>query len=1053
MDAAVDAAFVSMDAARDGGSSRDAPGDDATADAALDAALAPPDAPSIVDAAVTPDAFAECASTLDCPALPHMTATCDGRCRYDCDTDFEDCNTSLADGCEIDTRSDPEHCGSCPNACGTYAHTSTSCVMGSCRYDCASDHASCDATLPDCETALGTAAACSGCGMTCMGAFALCDGPPYACTSTCASPREICGSSCVDTTSSPAHCGGCDMPCPDRAFATELCETSACTLSCDPNRGNCDGLDGNGCEINTLTSLAHCGGCDMPCAFDHASESCVGGTCTFGACEGHFDDCDGSTVNGCERDLDSDASHCGACGHVCPASTQCIAGVCNPFIDVAPGEAHACALRDDGTAYCWGTNDAGQLGDGTSDDRGLPRVVVGSARFSQITTGVAFSCAIERSAGAVYCWGRNQEGELGDGTRAGRATPAPIQPRTDFAAAFAGRRFLEVRAMQSSACARDDAGAVWCWGRNDRGQVGDGTTAEADAAVRLGLTDVRQISAGYDFGCARLMTGEVRCWGGNAAGQLGDGTTSPRTAPVTVMGLVGAQTLSSGTGHTCAIASSQVYCWGQNTYGALGLAGGNRTSAVPNTVTASELHCGQHVCFARQTALAWLAWGYDDDGQLGNGTTGPPRTSPAATALPPSMTPSPGLNAMTVCGIDGGRLSCWGGDYNATLGAAETAVIAPSPVSDASGPLTGIDRMGLGQAQSCVLRSGELSCAGSYYAYAAFLPIASDRPRVVPTLPTSVIDVGAGSHYTCAAVADTVAHTGTVYCWGSFPGLGVASTTPPFTTFTIAGGEPRSLSVGPNHLCALVHEPDGDDIPYCMGRNAYGALGRGTTTPIETSFAPITGPHADFAEVEVGADHTCARRRGGGVSCWGYAGNGRIGDGAGGTTQPTPSAVSGLSDAIDLAVGSAHACVARMTGSVECWGYNANGELGIGLVGDQPTPVAVTGVSAASSVAAASGVSCAVVTGGQVACWGANRDGERGTGARGAMTVTATTVPGLTNVAELFSVHAFANERAHLCGVRSDRTAVCWGLATLGRCATGRSLSEPTPTLVGGLTY
>jgi len=235
------------------------------------------------------------------------------------------------------------------------------------------------------------------------------------------------------------------------------------------------------------------------------------------------------------------------------------------------GYRHACALMKSGSVKCWGYNEFGQLGDGTTVDQQVPVDVVGlTSGVSAISSGGVHTCALTTSGG-VKCWGHNGHGALGDGTTEQRLTPMDVVGLTSGVSA--------ISAGYSRTCALTTVGGVMCWGVNWQGQLGDGTTASRLIPVDVvGLTSgVAAIDAGGGFTrghtCAVMMNGSVKCWGNNTYGQLGDGTTEQRLTPVDVMGLssgVAAVSVSDSS-HTCALTiTGGVLCWGNNQYGALG---------------------------------------------------------------------------------------------------------------------------------------------------------------------------------------------------------------------------------------------------------------------------------------------------------------------------------------------------------------------------------------------------------------------------------------------------------------------------------------------------
>lgn len=197
---------------------------------------------------------------------------------------------------------------------------------------------------------------------------------------------------------------------------------------------------------------------------------------------------------------------------------------------VSTGATHTCAVMTSGAAKCWGYNYDGAVGDGTNTSRDTPVDVFGlTSGVKAISAGAYSTCAVT-SAGAAMCWGSNDSGLLGDGTTTNRNQPTPVSGL--------GHGVAAVTVGSDHACARTTSGGVKCWGNNDNGQLGDGTIVDRHTPVDVvGLSSgVKAVEAGPGFTCALLTSGSLRCWGANAFGRLGDGTTEARTAPVTVSG-------------------------------------------------------------------------------------------------------------------------------------------------------------------------------------------------------------------------------------------------------------------------------------------------------------------------------------------------------------------------------------------------------------------------------------------------------------------------------------------------------------------------------------
>ncbi len=197
---------------------------------------------------------------------------------------------------------------------------------------------------------------------------------------------------------------------------------------------------------------------------------------------------------------------------------------------VAAGTAHTCALLGTGAVSCWGDNDAGELGRGATSDRSVtPMDVMSLANARGITAGNAFTCAV-RDGGTASCWGDNSAGQLGDGTTTPSSVPVTVMMATDVARLTAGGDHVCLRTRTSSALA--------CWGLNGAGQLGDGTTSDrrTPGALLAMPTGVASVSAGAQHTCATRTTGAPLCWGLGGSGQLGNDATGNSTTPVSVLG-------------------------------------------------------------------------------------------------------------------------------------------------------------------------------------------------------------------------------------------------------------------------------------------------------------------------------------------------------------------------------------------------------------------------------------------------------------------------------------------------------------------------------------
>ena len=212
-------------------------------------------------------------------------------------------------------------------------------------------------------------------------------------------------------------------------------------------------------------------------------------------------------------------------------------------VSITAGFYHTCAVLNTGAVNCWGSNSDGQLGNGTTTSSLVPVAVsafTGGATAVSITAGGYHTCAL-LNTGAVNCWGANGAGRLGNGTTTDSSAPVAVAAFTDVSATA-----VSITAGSSHTCALLNTGAVNCWGRNFNGQLGNGTNTDSSAPVAVdpftgGATAV-SITAGGFHTCALLNTGAVNCWGANGAGRLGNGTTTDSSVPVAVAAFTGGVT-------------------------------------------------------------------------------------------------------------------------------------------------------------------------------------------------------------------------------------------------------------------------------------------------------------------------------------------------------------------------------------------------------------------------------------------------------------------------------------------------------------------------------
>lgn len=598
---------------------------------------------------------------------------------------------------------------------------------------------------------------------------------------------------------------------------------------------------------------------------------------------------------------------------------------------ITAGDAHTCAVTTTGAAYCWGENSAGQLGNGSVTQHSTPVLVSGfGSGVSTMDAGGEHTCA-RTSAGAMACWGDNDFGQLGDGTTGiNRLIPVAVSGLSSGV--------VSMTAGASHSCARVATGGVKCWGLNSDGQLGDGSVSQRSMPVDVVSlpTSVASISAGHAHTCAVTLSNSLLCWGDNAFGQLGDQSFEPRSVPVEVAEVGNAAfAVSAGGTHSCArVSGGAVWCWGDNSDGALGN-GHDSLRRTPTRVVLStdfpSLVAGMfNTCSTNSFVGVVHCWGDNRFGQLGLGNT-LQRRWPTTVSGPRG---GPAAGAYHVCALGlGGRVMCWGSNQYGQLGIGSHQAQL-SPVNVTSLQTLGIDKLSSGAAHVCAL-----SDAGGLWCWGANGGALGDGTTLERTVPVQV--VGMDSHV--SAVATGYGHScalkddGTVWCWGNNTSgqLGDGSLVNRLQPVAVSGlgMAATSISAGYVHTCARLS----DASLRCWGLNTNGQLGDGSMQSNSSPVA-VSGLGGSTSGVAAGYAHTCATLNNGAVRCWGSNVYAQLGDGTL-MDRATPVSVQGMNTGVtSLATGGVHTCATQSDNVVWCWGGNQWGQIGDGSAGYQSYP-------------------------------------------------------------------------------------------------------------------
>ena len=349
-----------------------------------------------------------------------------------------------------------------------------------------------------------------------------------------------------------------------------------------------------------------------------------------------------------------------------------------PVSGVSAWFAHACAVTTSGVAYCWGRNTHGQLGDGTETTSDAPVAVAGGLAFASITAGQNHTCGVT-TTGDAYCWGSNVFGELGTIQPVGTCGASAVPCGTTPLLVDGGYDFATVAAGEDHVCGMTTGGEAYCWGSNERGQLGNPATTQTcngpipcstvPIQVRGGL-DFESVSAfGFGHSCGLATTGIAYCWGRNPG-------AASSTSPAQVAGGLTYESINAGYLHNCVLTDDgTAYCWGLGALGEFGngTQGTDVTSDVPLRVSGghvfSSISAGAfHNCAITTEGVAYC-WGLARFGQLGSDSESrlclgeyPCNTTPVPVTAGLAFESISAGNERT-CGVTKlGSLYCWGGE-------------------------------------------------------------------------------------------------------------------------------------------------------------------------------------------------------------------------------------------------------------------------------------------------------------------------------------------------------------------------------------------------------
>ena len=618
-----------------------------------------------------------------------------------------------------------------------------------------------------------------------------------------------------------------------------------------------------------------------------------------------------------------------------------------------------CGIESNGTLWCWGLNTYGQVGNG--DDAAtkanvLAPVMVDSRSWNAVAVGFAHTCAIASDA-TLWCWGDNSNGALGTGDGVLHTTPAAVMPGTTWSALTTG-------AYHSCAIAADNT--AWCWGQNYSGQAATGTYLVQPTPARVNADSWTSLAAGGMHTCGVRSDHHLRCWGSNYDGQLASTTASSAPGPLAPdVDSDDWTSVTAGDSHTCATNSQQqLYCWGTNSDGQLGNSSSARVNASPVIVNGAARQWAQISGGFHETCGVGAdnnLWCFGLTGLGSSASSHEPAQVPGTwTAVAAGQSSTCAIDSMT-------RIQCWGDNSDAQIGDDTfTERTAPTVISD-----VGFAAITAGPyAMYAIDTNGELFAWGN--AYYGLGDGAQERlqPTLMPGGPWSA--VSAGSSHTCA-LSQT---GGQLFCWGdnSFGELGTGDMTS-YTTPHQAGTMTwTSASAGSEFMCGV-----SAGTVYCWGYNYYGEVGNNTMTTMPSPTMVELG-----AQVSASSSSACAIDNAGAATCWGYNYYGVIGNGTTNTAYAPTAVIGGAASWKSISSGTSHVCAIGRDGSLWCWGDDSTGEIGDN--GSMPAlaPTRVGEDTDWTAVSSGGSHTCGMRSGGTLWCWGDNSVGQLGTGVTGA---------------------------------------------------------------------
>ena len=699
---------------------------------------------------------------------------------------------------------------------------------------------------------------------------------------------------------------------------------------------------------------------------------------------------------------------------------------------------HMAAIKNDGTLWTWGCGCFGRLGNGTEVDRCSPGTVAGGGTtWCQVSSGFAHVAAIKTN-GTLWTWGRNDRGELGDGTAVCRSSPGTV--------AGGGTTWCQVSSTEQQIAAIKTDGTLWTWGGNFGGSLGDGTTvSRCSPGTVAGGGSWCRVSSGSSRTAAIKTDGTLWTWGYNTFGDLGDGTTVSRCSPGTVA--AGGTTWCQVAGEAAIKTDGTLWTWGGNGFGKSG-DGTNLSRCSPGTVAGGGTTWCQvtggtsHTAAIKTDGTLWT-WGYNAQGRLGEGTI-VNRCSPGTVAGGGTTwcRVSFGRNDGAAIKTDG-TLWTWGRSYCGELGDG-TTVNRCSPGTIVFPTTTSQEFLLLASAIDQISEDRQVSVASTNDLPDLYKKELSNGHIVfaesinAPVISNNECWVGLDGR-----VLRSDAPTRTLFTWGcnNCGSLGDGTTVGRSSPGTVAGGGTTWCKIAGNVINGMGLKTDG--TLWTWGCNAQGQLGDGTTVS-RCSPGTIAGSGTNWCDIGITFCALGAIKTDGTIWTWG---NGvQLGHNTN-TNRCSPGTVAGGGTTwcqVNNAGSSAFAAI-KNDGTLWTWGCNAQGQLGDGTAVNRSSPGTVAGGGTTWCQVAGGGASTlAIKTDGTLWTWGCNNNAQLGNGTTVSRCSPGTVAGGGTNWCQV------SGSSGNSVSIKTDGTLWTWGSNGQGRLGDGTVVARCSPGTVAG---